>query len=118
MASRIQNITIDQGAEYLGTFVAYSDKSITAPKDITSYTANSQMRKSYYHANASLTFTTKITFPLTGTLELTANNIQTSALTPGRYVYDIEVTSNLIPPTKLRIVEGIVTVTPESTKTG
>jgi hypothetical protein len=116
MASRIQNITIDQGADYVGTFVAYGTKSDTTPKIITSYTATSQIRKSYYHANASLTFTTEITIPATGTLELTANNLQTSALTPGRYVYDIEIASNGTPPTKTRIIEGIVTVTPESTK--
>ncbi|HIA11659.1 MAG TPA: hypothetical protein EYN69_06245 [Flavobacteriales bacterium] len=118
MASRIQNITIDQGADYLGTFVAYSSKSATTPKIITNFTANSQIRKSYYHANAALTFATEVTLPATGTLELTANNLQTSALAPGRYVYDIEIASNGVPPTKTRIIEGIVTVTPESTKIG
>ena len=118
MASRIQNITIDQGADYVGTFVAYSAKSSTAAKDITNYTANSQIRKSYYHANASLTFATEITFPATGTLKLTANNTQTSSLAPGRYVYDIEIASSAATPIKTRIVEGLVTVTPESTKIG
>ena len=107
MASRIQNITIDQGADYAETFVAYSSKSATAAQDITNYTANSDIRKSYYHANSSMTFSTEITFPTEGKVKLTANNLQTSALAPGRYVYDINVSSGA---TVYRIVSGNVMV--------
>jgi hypothetical protein len=37
-----------------------------------------------------------------------------STIKPGRYLYDIEVTSPL--GEKLRVVEGIVLITPEITK--
>jgi len=42
------------------------------------------------------------------------NNATTAALSPGRYVYDVELksSSNSIS----RILEGLVTVTPEVTK--
>ena len=50
----------------------------------------------------------------TGTLTLTLNNSVTSALTAGRYVYDVELTDS---SSKIsRILEGIVTVTPEVTR--
>jgi hypothetical protein len=45
-------------------------------------------------------------------LDLTST--QTSALKPGRYVYDVELVSNVA--TVERLVEGIVTVYPEATK--
>ena len=118
MASRIQNITIDQGTDYTENFVAYSAKSSTAAKDITDYTVYAQMRKSYYHANAVLAFTAENETPTSGVVSLSANNTQTSLLTPGRYVYDIEIASSAETPIKTRIIEGIVTVTPEATKIG
>jgi hypothetical protein len=48
---------------------------------------------------------------LTITISLTA--AQSSAVKAGRYVYDIEIASST---ETLRIMEGIVTVTPEVTK--
>ena len=116
MASRIQNITIDQGADFNQLFVAYSTKSSTSPKNLTDYTFASEMRKSYYHANSALTFTAVVDTAASGTMTLSANNMQTSAVSPGRYVYDIEIISNAEVPIRTRIIEGIATVTPEATK--
>ena len=50
----------------------------------------------------------------TGTLILSLNNSVTSALSAGRYVYDVELTDSA--SKKSRILEGVVTVTPEVTK--
>ena len=80
--------------------------------DLTNYTANSQMRK-HYTSNSSTTFTTAVnTTSSVVTISLTAN--ETSNVVFGRYLYDLEITSNTGIIT--RSYEGLVTVTPEITK--
>jgi len=51
---------------------------------------------------------------VSGTVALGLTATQTANLVPGRYVYDVEVVSgaNVVS----RIIEGIVTVTPEVTR--
>lgn len=104
------NIVIDQGTTYT-TDLTLTDEN-GDPLNLTGYSANSQIRKHYTSSNA-ITFSTSIN-AAAGiiTLSLTAN--QTSNLISGRYVYDVELTdsSNSVS----RIVEGIVTVTPQVTR--
>lgn len=104
------NIVIDQGSTYT-TDLNLTDENSDA-LNLTGYSANSQIRKHFTSSN-SVTFSTSIN-AIAGviTLSLTAN--QTSNLISGRYVYDIELTdaSNSVS----RIVEGIVTVTPQVTR--
>jgi hypothetical protein len=71
------------------------------------------MRRSYY-TNANVSFSANIASPADGTVSLDLTNTQTSALKPGRYVYDVELVSNV--STVERLVEGIITVYPEATK--
>lgn len=104
------NLVIDQGT----TFSA--DLNLTDengdPLNLNGYTANSQMRKWYTSVNPSATFEASIdTNTAVVTLSLTAN--QTSNLIAGRYVYDVEISNG---GTISRIVEGIVTVTPQVTR--
>jgi hypothetical protein len=104
------NLVIDQGA----TFSA--DLNLTDENGdalvLSGYTANSQVRKWYTSTNATATFTTSINVDSAViTLSLTAN--QTGAMTSGRYVYDVEINDG---STTSRIVEGIVTVTPQVTR--
>lgn len=81
--------------------------------NLYAYSANSQMRKSYYSSSYTV-ITSTVTGTSNGeiTLSMTASN--TSSLTPGRYVYDVIITS----PTSVvtRVVEGIVTVLPSVTR--
>lgn len=109
MASKA-NITIDQGTTFstdLNLTDEYGDGL-----DLSGYTANSQMRKWYTSSNAAATFTAVVnTQTAAVTLSLTAN--QTGSITAGRYVYDVEITNGT---TTSRIVEGIVTVTPQVTR--
>lgn len=105
----VQNIVIDQGTTF-SFEVSLTNDDGTA-KNLASYTVAAQMRKSYY-TNTYTAFTTaKVDVDGEITISLTA--AQTSALTAGRYVYDIEIDGN---SETLRILEGIVTVTPEVTK--
>lgn len=104
------NLVIDQGSTFS------SDLNLTDengdPLTLTGYTANSQIRKWYSSTNAAATFTTSInTTSAVITLSLTAS--ETSNLVAGRYVYDVEISSG---SEVSRIVEGIVTVTPQVTR--
>lgn len=104
------NIVVDQGVDY-STDINLTDDDEQVI-DLTGYTANSQIRKTFTSSN-SVSFSTS-TSGTTGvvTLSLTAN--QTGSLTAGRYVYDVFLTNGS--GVKSRIVEGIVTVTPRVTR--
>ena len=104
------NLVIDQGSTF-STDLTLNDEN-GDPLTLAGYSANSQIRKWYTSTNASATFTTSInTASAVITLSLTAN--QTSNLVAGRYVYDVEISSGA---EVSRIVEGIVTVTPQVTR--
>lgn len=106
----IQNLYIDQGTTY-SLSITVSDQNGDI-KDLTEYTAAAQMRKSYYSSGAT-SFTASISSPTDGEVTISLTATQTSALKAGRYVYDIEITSD---EETLRILEGIVVVNPEVTK--
>jgi hypothetical protein len=65
-----------------------------------------------YEASASTSFTC-VKVDDTGKVTISLSAVQTAALKPGRYVYDVEITSA---SETLRVLEGLVTVTPEVTK--
>lgn len=108
MATKV-NLVIDQGTTF-STSVTFNSEDGT-PVNFTNYSGAAQIRKHYTSSN-SVSFSVSLTNTGVVTLALTAN--QTSNLVAGRYVYDLEVTdsANVIS----RLIEGIVTVTPNVTK--
>lgn len=104
------NIIIDQGTTF-STIINLTDDN-GDPINLTGYTGDAEMRKHYTSSN-SQSFSINLG-GTSGTVTLSLTSAQTANLTPGRYVYDVEVTSgaNVVS----RIVEGIVTVTPEVTR--
>ena len=104
-------IVIEQGATF-NTTINVEDTA-GAAINLYGYTANSMMRKSYYSSSAT-TSTSTVTGTENGEVTLTVSATNTAALTPGRYVYDVIITS----PTSVvtRVVEGIVTVLPSVTR--
>lgn len=103
------NIVVDQGATFSIDITLQDDNG--DPINLTGFTGRSQLRKHYTSSN-SQAFTVSLNVALgLVTLSLTAN--QTSNIVAGRYVYDVEVASS---EQVLRIIEGIVTVTPEVTR--
>ena len=106
----IVNINMDQGASYNMTLTVRG--STGSPTNLTGYTAYAQMRKSYYSSTA-YDFTTGITAPSSGNISLSMGATSTSALSEGRYVYDVEIYNG---SSTTRVIEGIVTVTPQVTK--
>ena len=105
----VSNLVIDQGTTF--SLTMQLDNEDGSDKDLTSYAVTSQIRKSYY-SNTYTSFTTaKIN--LTGELTISLTAEETSSLKAGRYVYDIEISSST---ETLRVLEGIITVTPEVTR--
>jgi hypothetical protein len=104
------NIVIDQGSTFDVTFDLTDENG--DPLNLIGYTVSSQLRKHYSSTN-SVSFSCS-TSGANGnvTIALTAN--QTSSIPNGRYVYDLELTN--VDGTVSRIIEGIVTVTPQVTR--
>lgn len=104
------NIVIDQGSTFQTSINVTDDDDNVV--NLSGYSANAQMRKHYTSSN-SFSFTTSIS-PTLGivTLSMTANT--TNSITPGRYMYDCELTDTNGAVT--RLVEGVVTVTPGVTR--
>ena len=107
----VSNLAIDQGTTFTVTITVTDDTG--SARNLTNYTARSQMRKSYY-TTANTAFTANLLSPSDGTISLDLSATQTSALKAGRYVYDVELVSNTA--TVERIIEGIVTIYPEVTR--
>lgn len=103
------NIVIDQGTDYSTTINVTDDNG--DPVDLSTYTGAAQMRKHYTSSNATA-FT--VTTDGSGVVTLSMNAATSGNLVPGRYVYDCELTDSS--NTVSRLVEGIVTVTPQVTR--
>lgn len=106
------NILIEQGTDFSSTItVQDSSGNIT---NLTGYTAAAQIRK-HYTSNSAVNFATSFGDPRSdGELTLSLTRIQTSNMESGRYVYDVELTDSA--NTRSRLVEGLVTITPEVTR--
>ncbi len=104
-------ITIEQGATF-STTVDVTDVYNQAI-NLSSYTASSMMRKSYYTSSYNA-ITATITGTANGEITLSMTAANTTNLTPGRYVYDLVINNGA--NTITRVVEGIVTVLPSVTR--
>ena len=104
------NFVLDQGSTFEKTITAKN----TAGGNVTisSGTTSAKLRQSTYSGNNIHTFTTS-TSGSNVTISMTATN--TANVAAGQYAYDIEYTQS-DGTTIERLAEGIVTVSPESTK--
>jgi hypothetical protein len=102
------NLVIDQGTTFASSIEVLDENDDAV--DLQNYVARGQMRKTYSSSNA-VNFTTTTN---TGMLVISLTAAQTANIVAGRYVYDVELvdTQNTV----VRILEGIVTITPEVTK--
>jgi len=103
------NLIIDQGSSF-STSIALTDNDGVA-LNLTGYTGAAQIRK-HYTSSTAVTFTVTIDEP-NGEVLLSLTSTQTAAIAAGRYVYDVELTIGSLVS---RVIEGIITVTPEVTK--
>jgi isoleucyl-tRNA synthetase len=104
------NLVIDQGSTF-STDLSLKDEN-GDPLVLDGYSANSQIRKWYTSQNPAATFSTNIE-PYSGVITLSLTSDQTGNLVSGRYVYDVEINDG---SAISRVVEGIVTVTPQVTR--
>jgi hypothetical protein len=112
MPAAYTNLYLEKGTTFNTTITlddVYGDSY-----NLTGYTANSQIRKSYYSSNATATFTTSIN-AANGTISLSLTSATTSNIAPGRYVYDTTIRQTSSGEVT-RILEGIVDVSPSVTR--
>ncbi len=103
------NIVIDQGTDFKAVIDVVDTGGVVY--DLSGYTTSAQLRKNYNSTSAT-TFTSNHN-GIGGAITLSLTNTATSSLEPGRYLYDVEISSAGV---ITRVVEGIVTVTPGMTR--
>jgi hypothetical protein len=104
-------LTLEQGANF-NTVLDLKD-SAGGILNLAGYTVAAQMRKSYYSTTAT-NFTITVTDAAAGQITMSMNSANTANVSPGRYVYDVLITSGA--SVKTRIIEGIVTILPSVTR--
>lgn len=102
-------LTIDQGTTFNTTIDLANDDGTAI--NVTNYTFESQIRKSYYSSNATANITITIEDAPNGNIRLAMTSANTANIKAGRYLYDIKMTDTAGVTT--RVLEGIVTVTPQ-----
>lgn len=105
-------LTADQGATFTATIDLANDDG--TPINVANNTFQSQVRKSYYSSNVVANLSITVSDSANGNLRLSLDSANTANVKPGRYVYDVKMTSNTGAVT--RILEGIITVTPQVTR--
>jgi hypothetical protein len=106
------DLTIDQGTDYETTLDLIGDDG--SPINVAGYTFKSQIRKSYYSSNATANLVISITNAANGNTKITLSAANSANIPAGRYVYDVRMKDAANSTT--RVVEGILTVTPQVTK--
>ena len=108
LKKKVQNYTIDQGATFEKTIGA--ENSSSSAVTISSGTVAGGIIKNFAYANTLQTFTTSVSG---SNVTISANSTQTASMAAGRYFYDVEFTQS--GGDIERIVEGIITLSPQAT---
>lgn len=107
MAVPSVNITIEKGTDYENIFTVTNPDG--SPINLTGYTSVGKIKK-FPGSLSSSPFTVGI-ISNAGQVVVSMANTITNALTPGRYYYDVVITS--VSTNKVqRIIEGMAIVTP------
>lgn len=104
---------VDQGSTF-NNVINLTDDITNTPINILGYNVTSQIKRSYYSANVTANIICSITDAANGEITLSIPAANTANIKAGRYVFDVKTkdTSNTI----ARVLEGIITVTPQVTK--
>jgi len=105
------NITVDQGTDFTAS-VDVTDADGDA-LNLTGFTVQGQVRRSYYSSTA-VNLTCAVSNATTGIITFSLSAVQSDAMKPGRYVYDVEIKSAA--NVKTRVLEGQVEIMPGVTK--
>jgi len=106
MLSAVTNLVVYQGADFETSFFVTKDNGSSF--DLTGYSGACKIKK-HYESSTSTDMTVEITAPaFVGAVKLSLSNAVTSAMTPGKYVYDVVLTAST--GIKSRVLEGVLTV--------
>ena len=111
MASYLE-LSCDQGSDFSINLDLTNDDGSTI--NVTSYTFNSSIRKSYYSANVTANINITVANASSGNVVLSMNAATTSNIKAGRYLYDVKMVRS--DSTIVRVIEGIITVSPQITQ--
>lgn len=100
---------IDQGSSF-NNVINLTDDISNVNVNISGYTVVSQMRRSYYSANATANITCTITNAINGEITMSMEPGTTANIKAGRYLFDMQTTDR--DGFVSRVLEGIITVTP------
>ena len=112
MTAANHNLTIDQGSDFVIDLVI-SDEGVV--KNLTGYSARAQMRSTKSASTVAATLTCTVITAAGGALKMELPNATSSALSAGKYYYDLELytASDAI---VARLMQGTVILTPEVTR--
>ena len=105
-------LTVDQGTTYESTLDLVNDDGSAI--NVTNYIFSGQIRKSYYSNNSTANLTITVSNAANGNIIISLNAATTTNIKAGRYLYDVKMTDTA--NTVTRVVEGIITITPQVTK--
>lgn len=106
MLAAVTNLVVYQGSDFQNTFFVTDDNG--AQFDLTDYTGECKIKK-HYSSSGFTSMQVNINPPEnSGSVTLSLTNAVTAAMTPGKYVYDVVLTSSF--GIKSRVLEGILTV--------
>jgi hypothetical protein len=106
MAVAAANFVLSQGTDFEQNFTLFNDDSTYL--SLAGYAVTSKLRKYYGSTSGITTFTSSVVSAAQGILKISLNETQTASLNPGRYVYDILITSPSNITTK--VIEGMILV--------
>jgi hypothetical protein len=101
------NLFVDQGSDFS---FSLNLESTIGPFDLNNYTARGKIKRNYASLS-SVDFVISIDVN-ENTLIVELDAVQTQAMKPTRYVYDIELVSSDSPASIIRVLEGQLEVTP------
>jgi len=112
MAAATYNLVIDQGSDFVIDLVVKESGSV---KDLTNYSARAQLRTKKDAADTAASFTCTITSASEGKIKMELPNSDSSAISAGRYYYDLEIFTASDAIVK-RLIQGEVTLNQEVTR--
>lgn len=112
MAAYVELI-LDQGTTF-NNIINITDDVTNASVNISGYSFESQVRRSYYSQSISANIICTITNAANGEVTMSMSASNTANIKPGRYVFDVKSTDAT--NTVTRILEGIITINPMVTK--
>jgi hypothetical protein len=109
-----QDLFMNQGETFTSSLTLTDDNGL--PYDLSNFIIASQARKSFYSANAVITFDSAITDHVGGVIQISANSATTLNVSATRLVYDVYIRE--VPTgTVSRVLEGTIYVSPAVTTT-